>query len=266
MEQFEQYKFGLVGRTLPHSFSPAYFKEKFLRDGISNAEYLKWELSDIRRIPQWILSDSRIIGFNVTIPYKEEILAYLDELDPIAKAVGAVNTVYVERKAPDNLQKIPGCFLRGFNTDVTGFRDSVKPLLRAGTDRALVLGTGGSSKAVAYVLKSIGIQVLFVSRKPTGSHQISWADLNEYVIRHHRLIVNTTPLGQFPNICEAPPLPYAHLGSEHVLYDLIYNPTETAFLRMGKEHGAQVQNGYAMLCLQAEASWSIWQNKGRLIP
>jgi shikimate dehydrogenase len=252
--------YGLVGRVLTHSFSPDYFSEKFKSESISDTLYQKWELPDIGGIKSLVQNEPLISGFNVTIPYKQEILPWLDAIDPAAEAIGAVNTVVVKSDAEQPDQKIPGRRLKGYNTDVLGFSDSIKPLIRAGTERALVLGTGGSSLAVCYVLRALGIRVLQVSRNPVGADQIGWQSINEYVIRHHRLIVNTTPLGQYPNTAESPVLPYEHIGSGHVLYDLIYNPAETLFLQRGRESGALVQNGYGMLCLQADYSWKIWQD------
>jgi shikimate dehydrogenase len=254
--------YGLIGRSLLHSFSPAFFLDKFQREGIQDVEYLKLELSEIADISSLLTSESRICGFNVTIPYKQDIIPYLDRVDPVAREIGAVNTVLVERVKATGAQLIPGVHLSGFNTDVFGFRDSVKPLIRAGTERALVLGTGGSAKAVSYMLRSMGIRVLQVSRNPEGPEQIGWNQLNEYVIRHHLLIVNTTPLGQYPNADQYPELPYEAITADHVLYDLIYNPEETNFLLKGQMKGAQIQNGYSMLCIQAEYSWKIWQEGG----
>jgi shikimate dehydrogenase len=229
LEKVEERLYGLIGKSLPHSFSPSYFAEKFAKQGIQHTRYQKWELPEIGGISELLLASPEIKGFNVTIPYKQEILPFLDAIDPVAREIGAVNTVLVEVVDRRDGQKILGRRLTGFNTDAYGFRDSLKPLLKAGVERALVLGTGGSSKAVCYVL------------------------------RHHLLIVNTTPLGQYPAIAERPALLYSHLGPSHILYDLIYNPSETQFLKEGISRGAQVQNGYNMLCLQAEYSWEIWQ-------
>lgn len=259
LEKVEERLYGLIGKSLPHSFSPSYFAEKFVKQGIQHTRYQKWELPEIGGISELLLASPEIKGFNVTIPYKQEILPFLDAIDPVAREIGAVNTVLVEVVDRRDGQKILGRRLTGFNTDAYGFRDSLKPLLKAGVERALVLGTGGSSKAVCYVLRRLGLGVLLVSRNPQGASQIGWEHVNEYVMRHHLLIVNTTPLGQYPAIAERPALLYSHLGPSHILYDLIYNPSETQFLKEGISRGAQVQNGYNMLCLQAEYSWEIWQ-------
>ncbi len=239
--------FGLIGRSLQHSFSKDYFDKKFIKEKIQDCEYALFELSKIEEIKFLTQNNPQLRGLNVTIPYKESVIPFLDEIDAESKEIGAVNTI-----------KILNGKLKGYNTDVIGFRNSIKPFLENIHTRALILGSGGASKAIANVLKKLGIQVLFVSRNPKGDHQISYADINEYVIKHHLLIINTTPLGTFPNVEEMPTLPYHLLTPQHFLYDLVYNPTETQFLKKGKEKGAICINGEQMLKIQAEEAWKIW--------
>lgn len=253
-------RYGLIGEKLPHSFSPAYFSAKFKAEHIPDASYTAWELPSIDRLPELVRSVGGLRGFNVTIPYKTAVCTYLDKLSGAAADIFSVNTVVVRPVKPeDGVTKIPGFFLEGFNTDVIGFRESVRPLIPAHCERALLLGTGGSSVSVAYVLRQIGIEVLKVSRTPEQDDELAWEQVNEYVIKYHPLIVNSTPVGQFPQQEQCPPLPYEAMGTGHVLYDLIYNPPETLFLKRGREQGALTQNGHAMLVIQAEESWKIWQ-------
>ena len=253
--------YALIGKTLKHTFSPGYFKSKFEKEGISDAQYEAVELAQLNDLPAWLLGNPEICGFNVTIPYKHEVCAFVDELFGPAAGLLVVNTVVVERNIPAfEGQKIPGLRLKGFNTDIFGFKESIKPWIRPWFERALILGTGASATSVAYVLYKLGIEVLFVSRNPQGEQEIGWEDVNEHVIRFHPLVINTTPLGQFPETDNFPPLPYECLSDRHLLYDLIYNPEETAFLKLGKAHGAMTQNGLTMLHLQAEQSWKTWMN------
>jgi shikimate dehydrogenase len=238
-------RFGLVGKTLSHSFSKDYFQKKFDELHIQDT-YENFELSSIEEIKR-LLSDESLSGLNVTIPYKEAVIPFLDVLDPIAKEIGSVNTI-----AFIDGQKV------GYNTDITGFENSLKPFLEHGMDRALILGTGGASKAVAYVLRKIGLDILFVSRNPSSKNQISYEDCNANAVKWHRLIVNTTPVGTSPNITESPAIAYEGITEKHLMYDLIYNPAKTQFLTEGKERGASIQNGLSMLKIQAEKSWEIW--------
>jgi len=238
-------RFGLVGKTLSHSFSKDYFQKKFAELHIQDT-YENFELSSIEEIKR-LLSDESLSGLNVTIPYKEAVIPFLDVLDPIAKAISSVNTI-----AFRDGQTV------GYNTDITGFENSLKPFLEHGMDRALILGTGGASKAVAYVLRKIGLDILFVSRNPSGENQISYEDCNANAVKWHRLIVNTTPVGTSPNITESPAIAYEGITENHLMYDLIYNPAKTQFLAEGKERGASIQNGLSMLKIQAEKSWEIW--------
>jgi len=238
-------RFGLIGKSLSHSFSKDYFEKKFLELGIE-ATYENFELSKIDQINQ-LLKDGNLNGLNVTIPYKEAVIPYLDDIDPVAKEVGSVNTIaFMKGKSI------------GYNTDVIGFENSLKPFLEHGMDRALILGTGGAAKAVAYVMKKIGLDVLFVSRSPSGDNEISYNECNENAVRWHRLIVNTTPVGTMPHILEAPSISYEGITESHLLYDLIYNPAKTKFLLEAEKRGASIQNGLSMLKIQAEKSWDIW--------
>lgn len=253
--------FALIGRSLKHSFSEKYFAEKFQREGLNDFHYSLAELSTVEDFPAWLLAHPEISGFNVTIPYKQSIVPFIDELFGPAAGLGIVNTVVVERGVPDfEGQKIPGLKLKGFNTDIYGFKESFKPLMRSDFERALILGTGASAGSVAYVLFKLGVDTLFVSRNPSGEQEIGWEDINEHVIRFHPLIINTTPIGMFPNVEEVPELPWEFITDKHLLYDLIYNPEETRFLKMGRLQGAATQNGESMLKLQAEQSFRTWMN------
>jgi len=240
--------FGLIGKTLSHSFSKKYFTQKFLKEGFSSYSYNNYELENITQFPTIIKNTTNLKGLNVTIPYKSEVIQYLHELDEAAETIGAVNTI----KLVDNK-------LYGFNTDVIGFENSIKSLLQKHHTKALILGTGGAAKAIKFVFGKMGIEYLFVSRNKK-ENIISYSDLDEEILNKYSVIVNTTPLGTFPNIQEHPKIPYQHLYKKHLLYDLVYNPVETTFLKKGKERGVTIKNGLEMLELQAEASWKIWNN------
>jgi len=242
-------RFGLIGKSLSHSFSQNYFQKKFA-DLQIQATYENFELDGIEEIKD-LISNEKLSGLNVTIPYKEVVIPLLDEIDPTALKVGSVNTINFK-----NGKTI------GHNTDIIGFENSLKPFLEHGMDRALILGTGGASKAVAYVLKELGLDVLFVSRKPSGENEISYGDCNVNAVKWHKLIVNTTPVGTSPNILEAPAIAYEGVTNSHLLYDLIYNPAKTKFLKEGETRGASTQNGLGMLKIQAEQSWEIWNSIG----
>lgn len=243
------HQFGLIGRSLRHSFSQAYFTRKFASLGLENHHYELFELADIAELPALLAAHPQLAGLNVTVPYKELVMPYLDELTPTAARVGAVNVIH---RQPDGR-------LIGHNTDYVGFRDSLQRFypLRGEAGRALVLGKGGAAKAVAVVLGDLGIPHRLVARKPSDGG-LTYDDLTPPLLSQYGLIINATPLGTFPNAAECPRLPYAALTSQHYLYDLVYNPTETLFMRQGLAAGAQVKNGFEMLCLQAEASWEIW--------
>ena len=243
-------KFGIIGYPLGHSFSPGYFNEKFANEGI-DAHYDKYELPVITDLQAIIDYTPDLCGFNVTIPYKEKVMSYLDNVSPEARAIGAVNVVKVTRKDGDTP------YLEGYNSDVIGFMRSIEPLLDKHHKKALVLGTGGASKAVSYGLHQFGIETVLVSRsqkdKTIQYQQITSELLNEYMV-----IVNCTPCGMAPHFNECPDIPYEALTKQHLLYDLVYNPDETLFLKKGKAQGALTKNGLEMLLLQAEAGWEIW--------
>ena len=242
--------YGLIGYPLTHSFSEKYFTEKFAKETISDSEYNLFPLQTIGQLTQLIKDNPRLSGLNVTIPFKESVIPFLDELDETAKKVGAVNCIKVESGK-----------LKGYNTDVYGFKQSIKPFLENHHERALILGTGGASKAVYHVLKEIGIDCYFVSRdKSTATlkNVFDYEELNEYIFNAFKLIVNTTPVGMFPDINHAPKIPFERITSSHLLYDLVYNPMETEFLKRGKEKGALTVNGLSMLHQQAEEAWRIW--------
>jgi len=245
-------KFGLIGFPLGHSFSKQYFADKFSRESISDCSYENYELADISLLKEVILSDDEICGLNVTIPYKTSVIKYIDNLDHEASLIGAVNVIRIS--SPDGKK-----MLNGFNTDIYGFRESILPYLRNDIRAALVLGTGGSSKAIDYVLASMGIKVTNVSRHPNQGC-IAYGQVNEKVLSENQLIVNTTPLGMYPETGTLPDIKYQFLNSNHILYDLVYNPEDTLFLQAGKERGCTVIGGKMMLNLQAEKSWSIWNN------
>jgi shikimate dehydrogenase len=240
-------KFGLIGYPLGHSFSVTYFGEKFERESISDCIYSNYEINPVTVLPD-VLKDPALKGLNVTIPYKEAVLSFLHYKDRVVEETGACNCIRIDNGR-----------LSGYNTDVIGFEQSLAGKLTGNHKRALILGSGGSSKAVAWVLKKKGIPFLFVSRKKSGAaNQITYEYLNPEIMETHELIVNTTPLGMSPDTAGFPPIPYGSLGPQHYLFDLIYNPAKTAFLRQGEAAGATIKNGADMLAIQAEASWQIW--------
>lgn len=238
--------FGLLGKDIGYSFSRDYFSNKFTAENLQH-KYVNFDLENLSTFKS-LLNRKDISGMNVTIPYKQKVIPFLDELDPIAKAIGAVNTIVFK-----NDKRL------GFNTDHIGFQNTLLNHLKPQHDKALVLGTGGASKAVCYVLEQLKIQVLKVSRSEgpdkKAYHQLSAKDYKE-----HSLLINCTPLGTHPNTDTYPPIDYRQINTEHLLYDLIYNPKVTAFMQMGKDKGAAVLNGYQMLVEQAEASWSLWMD------
>ncbi len=246
-------EYGLIGYPLTHSFSQRYFNEKFNSENI-DAVYLNFQLSDIGELMEMLAEHPRLQGFNVTLPYKEQVIPYLDAIDPKAKEIGAVNVVRVKH--------LPGgdIMLKGFNSDYIGFRDSLVPLLSDGSHAALVLGTGGASKAVKVALESIGVKVSMVSRTMKPGVAYTYEQLTQEVMDSHDIIVNTTPLGMYPHTEECPPIPYDYITPRHILYDLIYNPDVTTFMKLGAERGATTKNGLEMLLLQAFESWRIWKS------
>lgn len=236
---------GLIGYPLSHSFSKAYFTEKFEKENIDEHEYQLFPLATISEVKA-LLTKENLKGLNVTIPYKQQVIPFLDELDEEAAKVGAVNTI-----------KIVDGKTKGFNTDIYGFEYSLQPLLKSHHKKALILGTGGAAKAVAYVLEKLNIAYIFVSRKPTEK-QLAYSDIDEVILKEHTILINTTPLGMYPKIDACPTLPYQQLTDQHILYDLVYNPAETLFMTKGKAQKAVVKNGLDMLHLQAEKAWGIW--------
>jgi shikimate dehydrogenase len=246
--------YGLIGFPLSHSFSEKYFAEKFMREGIVNCSYINYPMADIGAIRHWIRTQPELEGINVTIPYKEKIVDFLDALDPEAAGIGAVNTIKVMR----DQGKIT---LKGFNTDAYGFRTSLIPLLKPFHKGALVLGTGGASRAVVYVLNNLGIETTCVSRRGPGEKRLSYDQLTEQIMTRSTIIVNTSPVGMYPHVSDFPAIPYEFITPEHLLYDLIYNPSETRFLSIGESKGAAIKNGLQMLHLQAERSWEIWNTE-----
>jgi shikimate dehydrogenase len=239
-------QYGLIGYPLAHSFSPAWFKEKFAQEGV-DATYNAYPLAHIADIND-LLANYPLCGLNVTIPYKESVIEFLNEMDDAAQAVNAVNCIDLRNGRR-----------KGYNTDIIGFELSLKPLLKPQHTKALVLGTGGAAKAVIYVLDKLGIITQSVSRSGNG-HTIGYEELTDEIVNDHTLIINTTPLGMSPDVEAAPDLPYRAIGVQHLLYDLVYNPAETKFLSLGRAQGAMIKNGHEMLVLQAEASWEIWND------
>lgn len=245
-------KFGLIGYPLGHSFSRKYFTDKFVRENIAGCSYENFPLKNIEEFPDLIRKNEDLCGLNVTIPWKTEIIRYADEYEPAIKEIGAINVLKIKR--------IKGkTRISGFNSDVVGIRDSVLPVFSGKPGNALILGTGGSSRAVGYVLKKLGFMVTFVSRskKPGIS---GYQDLNSEILEVTDLIVNTTPLGMYPDIQSKPEINYSLLKEKHVLFDLVYNPEITTFLKMGQERGCKIITGLKMLHSQAERSWEIWND------
>lgn len=238
--------YGLIGKNIAYSFSRHYFSEKFEKEQIP-AVYQNFDLDPIEEFTTVLADNPGILGLNVTIPYKEEIIPYLDGLDPVAQEIGAVNTIKVEANGK----------LTGYNTDHHGFLESLKPHLSPQHTHALILGTGGASKAIAYGLKQLGIAFKFVSRTPKPG-QLSYTGLTPEVMERYKLIINTTPLGTSPNVTSYPPVPVQYFTSQHFIYDLIYNPAETMLMKLGSEKNAKVFNGRKMLELQAEKAWETW--------
>lgn len=243
--------FGLIGYPLSHSFSAQYFAQKFIAEHITDTLYGLFPLEDISLLISFINHHPDLQGFNITIPYKLAILPYLNCISEKAAAVGAVNCVKIERNDS-------GSILTGYNTDVYGFRQSLTPLLKPYHNSALVLGTGGAAKAVCYALLELGIHYTSVSRSGDEVNILNYSQLTEKILSDNLLIINTSPLGMFPETDSYPDIPYQFLTSKHVLFDLIYNPAETKFLQMGREAGAVTLNGLKMLEIQAEKSWEIW--------
>ncbi|SDH73097.1 shikimate dehydrogenase family protein [Winogradskyella thalassocola] len=240
-------KFGLVGKDISYSFSRGYFKDKFDSENLPNS-YVNFDLQSIDELSEIIKTTSNLKGLNVTIPYKEQVIPLLDKLNKKARDIGAVNTIRFTKKKK----------LVGYNTDFYGFRNSIKPHLKSHHKKALILGTGGASKAIAYALKKLKIKYDFVSRSQKENVTYLYSDLTSDIISEYTIIINCTPIGTFPKVNECPDIPYDAVTSEHILYDLIYNPEQTKFLQCGQLKGATTINGLEMLRLQAEKSWEIW--------
>ncbi len=238
--------YGLIGYPLSHSFSKKYFTEKFEREGLSDCRYELFPLSSIEDLPQLLKQHPELCGLNVTIPYKEQVLSYLHAENELVQAIRACNCIDIRNGK-----------LKGYNTDVLGFERSLLEQWQPHHKKALILGTGGVSKAVQYIVQKMGLAYRYVSRKP-GVHNFSYEQLTPAIMQEYTLIVNTTPLGMYPNITEAPPIPYEALTPKHYLFDMVYNPEKTLFLKMGAERGAVIKNGYDMLEIQADESWEIW--------
>jgi shikimate dehydrogenase len=245
-------KFGLVGFPLGHSFSKKYFAEKFTNEHITDCIYENYPLTDILQLESLIASETELCGLNVTIPYKSLVIRFLDEIEPEAKEIGAVNVLKIKRIAGE-------IKLYGYNSDVRGIRDSLFPYINKGVNQAIVLGTGGSSRAVSHVLNHFGLKVVNISRnKKPGC--LTYSEIDLKLINNTQIIVNTTPLGMFPDIETKPDLDYDTLNKNHILFDLVYNPELTSFLRMGKEQGCTIISGIKMLHSQAERAWVIWND------
>ena len=244
-------RFGLLGRTLKHSFSKTYFTRRFEEERIQDCVYENFELQTINELPHLLTMYPDLAGLNVTIPYKEEILPYLTAVTDTVKAIGACNCIRIE-----------GGILTGFNTDVFGFQNSLAPKLQPHHKRALVLGTGGAAKAIWYALDVLGIPYKKVSRQKEGA-DFQYEEITGDLLGEYHLVINTTPLGMYPNTGESPAIPYKALTPEHFLFDIVYNPEKTKFLAEGERRGAQVCNGYEMLIGQAEESWRIWNGENR---
>ncbi|MDV7187176.1 shikimate dehydrogenase [Lutibacter sp. TH_r2] len=246
----KKFKFGLLGKDISYSFSRKYFSEKFEKLGLTNLKYVNFDIPEIEEFPfLYYQQEEDFGGINVTIPYKQAVMRYMDEIDEDAEKIGAVNTI----KFTDNYKLI------GYNTDFYGFKNSIKPLLKPHHTKALILGTGGASKAIAYAFSKLNIEVKFVSRR-LGDNNFLYSVLNEEILKEYTVIVNCSPVGTFPNTTEAPDIPYKFITQKHLLYDLIYNPEKTQFLLEGEKNGAQIKNGLEMLELQAEKSWEIWNS------
>jgi len=244
--------FGLIGHRLGYSFSKKFFSEKFVAENLPDHEYVNFELDSIEEFSGIFEQGKEICGLNCTIPYKQQIMQFLDEIDSEAAQIGAVNTVKITWS--DGKRK-----LKGFNTDCYGFEHSLKPMLEAKHSKALILGTGGASKAIKYVLEKLGIEYLSASiEEPLFEKEIRYSQITDSLLKEYLIIIHATPIGTFPNVDNCPDIPYKSITSDHVLFDLVYNPEETLFLKKGKNQGAKTKNGLEMLHLQAIRAWEIW--------
>ena len=248
-------KYGLIGYPLGHSFSISYFNQKFADEGI-NAKYENFEIPSIDILPEVLDKNPELKGLNVTIPYKEKVIPFLDSVAPEARAIGAVNVIRVTHEKNNII-------LKGYNSDVIGFTQSIEPMIdKKLHKKALILGTGGASKAINFGLKSLGIEPIFVSRFER-ENTITYQQVTPEVVKEYKVIVNCTPVGMYPHTEECPQLPYEAMDNHTILYDLIYNPDQTLFMRKGAQYGADVKNGLEMLLLQAFASWEFWNGKDK---
>jgi shikimate dehydrogenase len=248
MITIQKRRFGLLGKNISYSFSRGYFKEKFESGNYEGCSYENFDIPTITDFPKiFEINPSELKGINVTIPYKEEVIQYLDKLSKKAAEIGAVNTIKITKNGK----------LKGYNTDYYGFKKSLHPLLQPHHKKALILGTGGASKGVAFALKELGIKYTFVSRG-NKENTIDYSQINEAIFKEYHIIINSTPVGTSPDIDASPAIPYDFFTKNHIAYDLIYNPSETKFLQNAKAKGAQIKNGLRMLELQAEKSWEIW--------
>ena len=243
-------KYGLIGYPLGHSFSKNYFNQKFVDENM-DAVYENYEIATIDSLLEIVDSNPELRGLNVTIPYKEKVISFLDNISPEARAIGAVNVIKVEHQGNETI-------LKGYNSDVIGFTQSIHPQLESYHKKALILGTGGASKAIDFGLKSLGLETVFVSRYERPG-TIQYSDVTPDIVKEYNVIVNCTPCGMYPHTDECPELPYEAMDSKTILYDLIYNPDTTLFMKKGEEYGAQTKNGLEMLLLQAFASWDFWK-------
>lgn len=239
--------FGLIGKDISYSFSKKFFTQKFINEGLNNCSYENYDINSISELLE-VINDTKIKGLNVTIPYKESVIELLNHIDPIAKKIGAVNTIKIDKQNK----------LLGYNTDYIGFKQSLESNI-SNQKRALILGTGGASKAIVYALKTLNIKTLLVSRKKR-EESINYEDISNQVIKDHTIIINCTPLGTYPNIEECPKIPYQYITERHLCYDLIYNPIKTKFLILSEKEGASIINGNEMLENQAIESWKIWNS------
>ena len=239
--------FGLIGKNINYSFSRSYFQQKFERENLPHT-YRNFDLQNLNQFQYLLENNANLKGLNVTIPYKENIIPFLDKIDERATLIGAVNTIKIYDDGS----------LEGFNTDYVGFTESIKPYLMPHHTHALILGTGGASKAIAFALKKLNISYYFVSRNSSNNKMLLYSELNENLLTKYSIIINCTPLGTYPNTQNYPDIPYENINNKHLLFDLIYNPKETKFMNLGKLNGASVCNGMKMLEVQAEEAWHIW--------